>query len=255
MDAFDYADAQKAPSARRTVGLVWNILTILVLLLTLCVGVAFLVVFINPQVSFNPFKPPPTTPELPTPTPTFKSVIQLPPTWTPAPTLEPMATFTPKPTFTPYYSPTPYVPPSPTATQPTPVNTTTPVPGGMSFVVQQGMPKAIANVYHLEAGCNWMGVAGRASSLNDAPVVGLFVQLGGTLEGRPYEKLSMTGTATQYGQSGFEFQLADHTIATKGTLWVQLLDQQNLPLSDKVYFDTYADCEKNLIIIYFQQVK
>jgi hypothetical protein len=237
------------------VGLVWNILTILVLLLTLCVGVAFLVVFIDPQVSFNPFKPPPTTPELPTPTPTIKSVFQLPPTWTPAPTLEPTATFTPKPTFTPYYSPTPYVPPSPTATQPTPENTTTPVPGGMSFVVQQGTPKAIPNIYHPDAGCNWMGVAGNVFSLNGGMRVQSFIKLGGTLEGRPIDQISFTGVAIQLGLNGFEIQLADHTIATKGTLWLQLQDQQELPLSEKVYFDTFADCEKNLIIIYFQQVK
>ena len=64
----------------------------------------------------------------------------------------------------------------------------------------------------------------------------------------------MTGLAPQYGQGGFEFTLANQLIATTGTLWIQLLDQQNLPLSERIYFDTYNDCEKNLVIIYFNQV-
>jgi hypothetical protein len=65
----------------------------------------------------------------------------------------------------------------------------------------------------------------------------------------------MTGWAPQYGAGGFEFTLADKLFASNDALWIQLLDQQNLPLSDRVYFDTYDDCKKNLIIIYFEQVK
>jgi hypothetical protein len=65
----------------------------------------------------------------------------------------------------------------------------------------------------------------------------------------------MTGLAPQYGQGGFEITLADRLIASNGTLWIQLLDQQNLPLSDRIFFDTYQDCQKNLVIIYFTQVR
>jgi hypothetical protein len=69
------------------------------------------------------------------------------------------------------------------------------------------------------------------------------------------DNLVMTGLAPQYGLGGFEFTLADKPVASNGTLWIQLLDQQNLALSDRVYFDTFDDCQKNLIIIYFNQVR
>ena len=68
-------------------------------------------------------------------------------------------------------------------------------------------------------------------------------------------KQVMTGLAEEYGPGGFEITVANEMVASDGTLWIQLLDQQNLPLSDRVYFNTFADCEKNLIIIYFDQVR
>lgn len=122
---------------------------------------------------------------------------------------------------------------------------------------RQGSPSAIDGAsFHPDVGCNWSGIAGQATSLNGESVRGLFVQLGGSMPGvESIDKLAMTGLAPQYGQGGFEFTLADKLFASNGTLWIQLLDQQNLPLSDRVYFDTYEDCQKNLIIIYFDQVK
>ena len=67
--------------------------------------------------------------------------------------------------------------------------------------------------------------------------------------------MNLTGVALNYGRSGYEFTLADHPIASKQSAWVQLLDQSNLPLSPKVYFNTYEDCSKNLIIVNFKQVR
>jgi hypothetical protein len=259
MDAFDYSDAPEASTARDTKALVWNILTIVALLATFCVGAVFLTLFINPQAGINPF-PPPTLPEaMQFPTATNTSQIQLMPTWTATNTNEPTSTFTPRPTTTkiPAFTDTP-VGFTPVAT--TPLATGTPpteTPGGFSFVLQHGSPSAISSVsFHPDTECNWMGVAGQATSMSGSPVFGLFVQVGGSLAGEPIDTmLSMTGTAPQYGQGGFEFTLADRPVASDDGLWIQLLDQANLPLSEKVYFDTLEDCDKNLIIIYFTQVK
>jgi hypothetical protein len=92
--------------------------------------------------------------------------------------------------------------------------------------------------------------------LNGEAVRGLFVQLGGSMPGEvSMDNLVMTGLAPQYGPGGFEFTLADKPVASNGTLWIQLLDQQNLPLSDRIYFNTFDDCQKNLIIIFFTQVR
>jgi hypothetical protein len=67
--------------------------------------------------------------------------------------------------------------------------------------------------------------------------------------------MTLSGVALTYGRSGYEFKLADAPIASKGVLWLQLLSQAGIPLSDKIYFDTYNDCNKNLIIIDFKQVR
>jgi hypothetical protein len=69
------------------------------------------------------------------------------------------------------------------------------------------------------------------------------------------ENITMTGLALQYGQGGFEITLSNEPVASENTLWLQLLDQQNLPLSPRIYFSTYAECDKNLIIIYFDQIR
>jgi hypothetical protein len=130
------------------------------------------------------------------------------------------------------------------------------VPQEYAFVLQQGSPSAIAGAdFHQRGGCNWSGVAGQAVSLNGEAVRGLFVELGGSMPGvGSVDNLIMTGLAPQYGQGGFEITLADKLIASDGTLWIQLLDQQNLPLSERIYFNTYDDCQKNLVIVYFSQV-
>jgi hypothetical protein len=65
----------------------------------------------------------------------------------------------------------------------------------------------------------------------------------------------MTGMVSTYGPGSYEFELATEPVASEQTLWVQLFDQAMLPLSDKVYFDTFDDCERNLILIQFNQVR
>jgi hypothetical protein len=246
MDVFDYADAQKAPS-RSMSALVWNILTVLVLLSALCGGIVFLMIFINPNSSLNPLKPIPvdTAITLPTSTSTPK---QLPPTWTPTLTLTPAPTNTPWPTITLVPTSTPLGAATDT---PGPTNS----PGPMSFELQPGDPQAIpARVYHPGIGCNFMGISGQALDVRNNAVEGMVVQLGGTLEGRPFQtQFTLTGLVLS-SDGRYEFTIADHPITSKQTLWVQLFDQSGLiAMSDKIFFDTYDDCERNLIIINFRQ--
>ena len=67
--------------------------------------------------------------------------------------------------------------------------------------------------------------------------------------------LGMVGMVTTYGPGSYEFVLGDQPVDSTQALWVQLFDQAMLPLSDQVYFDTFADCDKNLILINFNQVR
>jgi hypothetical protein len=73
-----------------------TIVVVVVIFLT-CMGLAL--VFVNPQVSLNPLKPPIFTLTL--------VIAALPPTWTPVPTATPTLTSTPTPTDTPTFTPTP----------------------------------------------------------------------------------------------------------------------------------------------------
>jgi hypothetical protein len=247
MDAFDYNDDLAVDNTRKTSAIIWNILTVLVLLTVLCVAGVFLMIFLNPTGSINPF-PKPTLPavaELPTSTPTPR--VGLPATWTPTITPSPTITNTPLPSFT----PTEIVDEQVTLTPEAPPEE------GFPFVIQDppGEPVYIQNIHYPDLGCDWMGLGGQAFALNEAPMKFLTVHLGGTLGGGTLDILTLTGTAPQYGEGGYEFTLADSVITSNDSVWVELLDQAGLPLSDKIKFDTFADCERNQILINFQQIR
>ena len=232
---------------------IWNLATGFVAVLILLVAAGITMIFINPNSSINPF-PPPTLPArlvLSTETP---ASIAMPATWT--------ATVSPTPeiipTQEPSLTPTPtleILSGTPIVELGTPEPTETLVVGGFSFM-RQGDPQPIsAALYDSNRTCNWMGVAGRVFDLQGRPVTGIRVLLRGSLSGRSINLLSLTGTAAQYGPSGYEFTLADQPVASRGALSVRLLDQSDLALSERVTFDTTVDCERNLILIDFKQVK
>ncbi|HSQ25524.1 MAG TPA: hypothetical protein VLM80_00230 [Anaerolineales bacterium] len=244
----DYDPQARSKSRDR----IFNLLTVLTLVSLVCLTTGFVVVYNNPYTFLNPFPPLalPTPLSLPTASPT--SIMALPPTWTATASPAPTATETQRPTATLPLTATTFslVTPSPTATATEP-------PNGYPFEVQKGSPVAIANIYHPELGCNWMGVGGQAVDLSGGPVTGLIIRMGGAVPGidLPELVMNLTGVALNYGRGGYEFTLADHPIASKQTLWVQLLNQSSVPLSKKIYFNTYDDCSKNLIIINFKQVR
>jgi len=234
----------------------WNVLTLLMV-----VGIAgfclfYGMIYLDPNGAFNPFPVPTMVPTLflpsitPLPTAT-ETPFHLPPTFT--------ATSIPTPTTTP-------IPPTPTAIQATPIGTlalssgtpetpTVKVTSAFAFALQ-GPPSAIdATLLDATHGCNWMGVGGRVYDLQNAPATKIEVKLFGVLNGNLLNQTGLTGTALQYGPSGFEFTLANKTIASSQRLWIQLVDQAGVPLSDRIFFDTYSECSKNLIVINFKQVR
>jgi hypothetical protein len=251
MKKYDYN-----PTPKRNIGAaIWSILTVLTLLLTVCVVMVFLIIYTNPKSSLNKFPPPTMPPPAQQPSETATDIVyELPPTWTPTFTVLPSATWTSPP------SPTLPDTPTPITITPSPTPTETPVPppsGGYLFEVRKGNPKGIPNIYHPELDCKWMGVGGQVIDMSNAPVIGLIIRLGGGLPGVkiPENTMSLTGLALSYGRSGYEFKLSDMPIPSRSLLWVQLLNQSGGPLSDKVYFDTYDNCDQNLVIIDFVQAR
>jgi hypothetical protein len=223
---------------------IWDMLSILVLLLTVCLAGYFALIFFNPASELN-FLPPgqgPFSNALPTATVT---PIQLQSTWTPSPTLELTPTDTPRPTITPLPTNTSFslVPPTKTA-QPT---RTPRAPFGGSFTQVE------STIIHPELACNWAGVGGTVVDANNSPVIGTVVVLRGTLSGSTIEQQTVSGINKEYGPSGFEFVLGTAPVASNDTLYVQLVDQQNIPLSDPVTIDTSTDCGKNLVMVRFKR--
>ncbi len=249
--ADNYNFDEPAPKPPRRSLPVTDVVSILFLLMAVCLAGYFLLVFINPYSALNPLQPP-AGESLKTPTATVTPI--LPPTWTSTATIQPTATITIAPSWTPEATYTPFslVPP-----------TKTPQPSATpkSIYPFTGTVTAIeSTIIHPENGCAWLGVGGEATDMNNSPVLYLVVRMGGTLNGKildPNMFTVVTGIAPQYGRAGFEFPpLGIAPVASeKNALWVQLLDQAGLPLSDKVYFSTYNDCKKNLILVRFKKVK
>jgi hypothetical protein len=257
MDKFDqFLDEKpKAPSSGIKPGrdLTWNILTVVMILLSLCTCLFFFNLVRNPYSNLNPFAPNTLVP--PPPTATWTPVGYA-PTWTPTVTLPPTDTSTPRPTYTLEASPTIFkVPTSTPFMSPTwnATSTRTPKPAGAPYSVSVTYNKS--GDMMTDSTCNSMYVAGQALDSTNQPVIGLFVKLGGSLPGKTFSPVltTLTGIDKDFGQSGFEFNLKVAPVGSNKTLWVQLVDQSDAPLSDQYTLATYKDCNKNLLVIRFQQ--
>lgn len=122
------------------------------------------------------------------------------------------------------------------------------------YLTQSGTPLGMENFLHPTLACNWMGVAGQVFDLEGQPKTGFVVQVGGELDGDNILLLAMTGGNTSVGVGGYEIVLTDHVVASSQKLWIQLFNLEGKPLSDKIRFDTYDDCDKNLILINLTEV-
>jgi len=247
----DNFELKAEPKVKRK-PVIWNILTIFVLLGICGFVYYFTSVFINPTSAYNPFPPVPTPTFYQTPTFTATIILQ-PATWTPTPTTSPLPTRTKAPTWT---SVPLVVTPSITMTP-----TVTPIIG-TATITPTAMPASADISYeastsmHADLACNWMGVGGKVMGADNKPLPFQTVQLGGNLNGKTITGIVLSGSNPAYGTSGFEFEkLGDHPIASTHTLWTQLFDNNGKPLTERIYFDTYNDCARNLVIILFTKTR
>ncbi len=119
------------------------------------------------------------------------------------------------------------------------------------YTIQPGTPLATFNTPHAAAGCYWLGVGGQVFGPDSAPELGVSILVGGTLDGYQVGSLGTTGMETNIGEGGYEVTLADHPVDSSGTLWIQVVDSIGKPLSAKIYFNTFNDCQRNFILINF----
>lgn len=241
-DDFGFDEPVKRPAPRLNL---WDVLSVLLLLATLAVAAFVVYLFINPTSPMNLLQPHIPTAFVP-PTATI-TPIQMEATWTPTlisgtetPTLAP--TITVQPTYTPLS----LVPPTRTPT-PIPPTRTPKAPYSVTVSAIE------STIIHPDQGCNWTGIGGTVVDASGAPVLYRTLRLTGVFDGKPIDKLTVSGTALDYGQSGFEFDLGTTPVATSKLLTLQLLDQGGLPLAENVYVVTYKDCKKNLILVRYKE--
>lgn len=221
---------------------VWDILSIAMLVLTVCASGYFLLIFVNPNSSLNVL--PPTGPLAYTPTNT-PAPIKLEPTWTASPTLVMTPSRTPPPTWTAIFTDTPFSLVPPTRT---PKPTSTP-----KAPFSASMQQVDSTIIHPEFGCSWAGIGGTVVDTNNSDVIGTVVVLRGFLDGKTIDLTTVSGINKEYGQSGYEFVLGNAPVASNKTMYVQLVDQSGVPLSNKVEIVTSADCSKNLVLVRFKK--
>ncbi len=236
---YDYDDTPPAKQPSRLD--LWDMLTILMILLTLCIGAYFVAVFVNPTAAYNFLNPTRNDP----PTPTITQ-IQPPATWTPTlpgptetPTVTLLPTYTLPATSTVVSLITPSETPTPTRTPKAPFTAT------VTYID--------STIMHPEAACNWQGVAGTIIDANNADILGIAVRLAGFYNSKSKNELTVSGITPAYGKSGFEFFLGAKPVDSNGLLTIQILDQAGLPLSDSITINTYGDCSKNLVLVKFKK--
>ncbi len=186
------------------------------------------------------------TPTVPTPTPTE--------TMTPTPTVSP----------TPTLSPTPKLRPRKTlegnaaeqleqAEKIRRQNNNTSVQySDYWFEMIGAMTSFDASEVYPNAGCSWSGVAGTLTDKRGDPQIGFFVQAGFP-DGSLVE--TQSGLFPIYGDAGYELTLFRPVRAFEHPVWIQILDQDHLPASEKIHFRPNSDCSKSLTVINFQRTR
>jgi len=97
-------------------------------------------------------------------------------------------------------------------------------------------------------------LAGNVVDLNDRPVVLLTVRATGTIGDQTVDLEVLSGSNTDYSESGWEIKLSDQKADTFGTITVGLYAQGRFdPISDLVVINTYDDCSRNLAVVNFVQ--
>ncbi|HMM29718.1 MAG TPA: hypothetical protein PKD46_15665 [Aggregatilineaceae bacterium] len=255
---------------------VYDLITVVFVVLTVVALGAFVLILADPQTAINPYPPPTIAARVVLPTATHTPTA----TDTPLPTGTPTATATPTATPTATETPTPTATATPTIT-PTPVlsgslsvlpagdlavtSTIAPlddgsggaIPGSVGGTRPAGLPTRSPFPFDPRAvryeandnaqGCQWRSIAGTLTTLSGDPVVGLAI----AIEGESFRQVAFSGSAERWGAGGFEFQLGTAPRADVYTL--QVVGPTGAAISPVVPVETASACDANIAIVDFVQ--
>jgi hypothetical protein len=204
----------------------------------------------RPPLASKTIEPTPTEPSTSTPTVTVETLLFI-PTYTPN-TEEVSAKQTPELSQTPTVQKTEGFQATSTGK---PSITSTLDMTGWIYKIQSGSPKYTTNFSHPELACKWSGVAGQVFGPGGVPQENVVVVVTGEANGENYDLLGFTTSAVKYGASAYEVEFPFGPVKTTGSLQIQLFDLEGKQLTGAIPFDTFADCNKNLIVFNFTLVK
>lgn len=255
---------------------VYDLITVVFVVLTVIALGAFLLILADPQTAINPYPPPTIAARvvLPTATHTPTATDTPPPTGTPTttttPTATPTATETPLPTATatPTITPTPVLsgslpalPAGDLAATPTLAPLDDGSGGGIPGTVRESRPEGLPTrspfpfdprPVRYEAndnaqGCQWRSIAGTLTTLSGDPVVGLAI----AIEGENFRQVAFSGSANRWGAGGFEFQLG--TAPRAGAYTLQVVGPTGAAISPAMPVETASACDANIAVVEFVQ--
>lgn len=214
----------------------YNLVTLVMLLLTCSLVVYIGLIWQNPYSTLNPLAPPTLLPRIVTAT------LTVTPTLTPTETRTPSRTPTPSETFT----------PAPTATFTavfiegfsTPFGTPPAEPVDYPYVVQNDRLIYLTNPDGRGA-CRWSSIAGSVVDANGVAVEGYGIRI----VGEGVDQTIATGSSPGFGPGGFELPLG--TTAQDAVFIAQLLDATGFPASPVYTVETRADCTQNIAAMRF----
>jgi hypothetical protein len=137
-----------------------------------------------------------------------------------------------------------------------PTITVTPTPEILPFILF-GEPEPMSSaVIRPQLDCDWLVIAGQVWDLQgEAATDSVSVHLFGELNGFAVDEFRHPGAEKAYGESGYEFALEGFVVDSEDSLYIQLVDANNVPLSNPYLLQTFNDCQMNLILVNFKQVR
>jgi hypothetical protein len=136
-----------------------------------------------------------------------------------------------------------------------PTITLTPTLEPMPFTLEGEPETMTSDLLRPGLDCEVLIIAGQVKDLKDDPIKNLTIHLFGELGGFEIDLYRVAGSEPTYGESGYEFVLEDLVVESEDTLFIQLVDTNDIPFSRPYAVQTYAECQKNMILINFKQVR
>jgi hypothetical protein len=125
------------------------------------------------------------------------------------------------------------------------------------FKLQNTSPVYGKNINYPDKGCNWLGVVGQVFDGDGNPIKNLVVIIKGNLGEKTINSAMLTGLkeAISYEPAGYEMVLSDKVLRSTKSLVIHIKDLDGNVLTPSIEFDTFDDCNKNLITINFQAIR